>query len=331
VQAQRDGVFTKLVIPAHNYSTPSQPYESNHVFEITPSMLFDSLPCYSAVLRDASKFGLESTTLLRMTIESNPASRLHNLLTSLLQGNPKERVLDAWARVLQVSERPDIEVPRRLVLLNDMLDDAEQSIKLNPSLNHNVYLSCFPQVRTVFSPLHIQSSREGVILPHLTPEVMARLEFCAEALQHGWSEVEMTQDDLQEISNDLNALVESVAVSNIDVRLRKSLLEALEGVRLSISLYRIYGAKGFKKNLQGLFGLVFTEQTELKKEAKDNADLIDRLGKLMDKIDSTTATALKVHKALTKPIRFLIGLVKDSDSSPENEELPESPTTTIEV
>lgn len=266
-----------------------------------------------------------------MTIESNPASRLHTLLTALLQGDPKERVLDAWARVLEVSERLDVEVPRRLVLLSDLLDDAEQSIKLNPSLNHKIYLSCFPQVRTVFSPLHIQTSREGMIVPHLTPEVMARLEFCAEALQQGWSEVEMTEDDLQEISNDLNALVESVAASSIDVRLRKALLEALEGVRLSISLYRIYGAKGLKKNLQGLFGLVFTERSELKKEAETNADVIDRLGKLMDKIDSAAAKALKIHKALTKPIRFLIGLVTDSDPSPEDEDPPESPTSIIEA
>jgi hypothetical protein len=58
VQNHRDGAFTKLVIPAHNHSTPSQPYKSNHVFEITPSMLFDSLPCYSADSRDTSKLGL---------------------------------------------------------------------------------------------------------------------------------------------------------------------------------------------------------------------------------------------------------------------------------
>ncbi len=261
-----------------------------------------------------------------MTIETNPASRLHTLLTALLQGDPKERVLDAWARVLDVSERQDIEVSRRLVLLNDLLDDAEQSIKLNPALNHKIYLSCFPQVRTVFSPLHIQTSREGVIVPHLTPEVMARLEFCAEALQQGWSEVEIAPDDLQAISNDLNALVESVAASTIDVRLRKALLEALEGVRLSISLYRIYGAKGLKKNLQGLFGLVFTERTELKKEAEANAGVIDRLGKLMDKIDSAAAKALKIHKALTKPIRFLIGLVTDSDPSAEKGASPDTPS-----
>lgn len=262
-----------------------------------------------------------------MTIDSNPASRLHTLLTALLQGDPKERVLDAWARVLDVTERHDIEVPRRLVLLNDLLDDAEQSIKLNPALNHKIYLSCFPQVRTVFSPMHIQTSREAVIVPHLTSEVMARLEFCAEALQPDWSEVEIAPDDLQAISNDLNALVEAVAGSTIDVRLRKTLLEALEGVRLSISLYRIFGAKGLKKNLQGLFGLVFTERTELKKEGENNADVIDRLGKLIDKIDSAAAKALKVHKALTKPIRFLIGLVTESDESAANEAPPDLPPT----
>ena len=255
-----------------------------------------------------------------MTIESNPASRLHALLSILLKGDPKEKILDAWARILEVSNRLDVEVPRRLVLLNDLLDDAEQMIKLNTSLNHNIYLSCFPQIRTVFSPLHVHKNREGLILPHLTPEVMARLEFCADALQQGWSEVEMTQDDLQDISNDLNELIEAVATSSINVQLRKALLEALEGVRLSISLYRIYGAKGLKQNLQGLFGLVFTERAELKKETEGNTDVIDRLGKLMDKIDSASAKALKVHKALTKPIRFLIGLVTDSDPGPASDE-----------
>lgn len=266
-----------------------------------------------------------------MTIESNPASRLHSLLAALLKGDPKERVLDAYARILEVTERHDVEVPRRLVLLNDLLDEVEQSIKLNPSLNHKIYLSCLPQVRTVFSPLHIKLSRDGLIIPQLTPEVMARLEFCAEALQQGWSELDLSSDDLQDISSDLNALVESVATSSIDVRLRKSLLEALEGVRLSISLYRIYGAKALKKNLQGLFGLVFTERSELKKDAATNADVIDRLGNLMDKIDSAAAKALKINKALTKPIRFLIGLVVDSDPKPEDEEPPQAPKSIIEA
>lgn len=250
-----------------------------------------------------------------MNIESNPASRLHKLLTNLLQGEPDEHVLSAWARVLDVTDRLDIEVPRRLVLLNDLLDDAEQAIKLNPALNHKVYLACFPQLRSILTPLQISAGKNQLIIPQLTSEVMARLEFCAEALQQGWSEVEITLDDLQAISNDLNALVELVAASSIDIRLRRALLEALEGVRLSVSLYRIFGAKGLKKNLQGLIGLVFTERTELKNAAETHAGFIDRLGTLMDKIDSLAATALKVHKVLFKPMFLLIGLGTESDPS----------------
>jgi hypothetical protein len=266
-----------------------------------------------------------------MTIETNPASRLHKLLTILLNGDSKERVIDAWARILEVSDRPEVEVSRRLILLNDLLDDAERTITQNPALNHKVYLSCFPQIRIVFSPLHLQSTREGLIVPHLTSEVMARLEFCSEALQQSWSEVEITEDELQAISQELNALVEMVARSSVDVRLRKALLEALEGVRIAISLYRVYGANGLKRNLQGLFGLVFTERTKLKEEAEKNGDVIDRLGQLMDKIDSACSTALKVHKALTKPIRFLIGLVTESDSGVAIDAQPEPQDDVIET
>jgi hypothetical protein len=257
-----------------------------------------------------------------MNIESNPASRLHTLLTDLLQGDPNGDVFGAWARVLDVTERHDIEVPRRLVLLNDLLDDAEQSIKLNPALNHKRYLACFPQIRAVLTPSQISARVNELVIPQLTPDVMTRLEFCAEALQQGWSEVEITLDDLQAISNDLNALVELVAASSIDIRLRRALLEALEGVRLSVSLYRIFGAKGLKKNFQGLFGLAFTERTALKNEGENNPDLIERLGELLNKVDSVVATGLKVHKVLFKSLLSLIGLGTESGPSSSDQVPP---------
>lgn len=250
-----------------------------------------------------------------MTIESNPASRLHSLLTTLLQGEGNERVLDAWARILNVSDRVEVEVPRRLVLLNDLLDDTEQLIKLNTTFNHKVFLPCFPAMRAVFSPMNLNSTRGGIILPHLTSEVMARLEFCAEILQSDWSEVEITEDALQTISRELNALIETVAASSIDVRLRKALLESLEDVRISLSLYRIHGAKGLKKNLHGLLGLVITERTELKATAErsaDSADVLVRIGKLLDELCAVCEKASKVCNFITRPISFLIGLVTDA-------------------
>ena len=77
-------------------------------------------------------------------------------------------------------------------------------------------------------------------------------------------------------------------------------------------MYRVYGAKGLRKNLQSLFGFVYTERVALKKEADTHAVLLELLGKWIDRIDSLSAKALKVHKALTKPVQFLIGLVTGS-------------------
>lgn len=256
-----------------------------------------------------------------MPPESNPASRLHALLKDVVSGDPKKRMLDVWVEVLGVTDRHDVEVSRRLVLLNEMLDDAENIIKLNPKLNHGVYLSCFPQIRIVFSPLHLQNTREGLAIPHLTAEVMARLEFCSEALHDNWSELDLTPDELSELSTELNTLIEGVAASAIAPALRKALLEALESARIAISLYRVYGAKGLRKNLQSLLGFVYTERTTLKQESIKNADVLERLGKWIEKIDSVSSKALKVHKALAKPIRFLIEwATKPTESADEGED-----------
>ncbi len=241
-----------------------------------------------------------------MPPESNPASRLHSLLKEVIAGDPNKRMLEVWSEVLGVTDRQDVEVARRLVVLNEILDDAESTIKLNPKLNHGIYLSCFPQIRTVFSPLYLQTTRESIAIPHLTAEVMARLEFCSEALREEQSEVDLTPAELAELSGELNTLIENVAASGIAVVLRKALLDALESARTAITLYRVYGAKGLRKHLQSMFGFVYTERAALKSESVKNADVLERLGKWIERIDSVSSKALKVHKALRKPVGFLI-------------------------
>lgn len=258
-----------------------------------------------------------------MSPESNPASRLHELLKNLLPGNPTERMLNVWMGAFGISDRHDVEVARRLVLTNEMLDNAESTIKLNPKSNHGIYLSCFREIRMVFSPLNLGSSREQVVTRYLTPEVMARLEFCSEALRDEWSELDLTPDELQDLSTELNTLIENVAASGIGSALRKALLEALESARIAISLYRVYGAKGLRKNLQSLFGFVYTERAALKQESKTNADVLERLGKWIDKIDTVSSKALKVQKALTKPARFLIEwATKPAEGADDSEDDP---------
>jgi hypothetical protein len=252
-----------------------------------------------------------------MNIESNPASRLQIVLSEIRNANPKHRMLDAWAKVLGVTDRMDLEVPRQLIYLNEMVDDVERIIALNKSLNHKIYLAGLGRIRSVLSPINLHSTKDTVVPQNITPEVMARLEFCAEALQEGWSELGISPDELQEISTEVNSLIELVAGSSLNVALRKALLEALEEVRQSISLYRLYGVKALRKNLQSLLGLVFTEREELKNESANNVEVIERLGRLIDKVDSSCAKAMRIHKAISKPIQFLLGLITSQNVANE--------------
>lgn len=266
-----------------------------------------------------------------MTSETNPASRLHALLIRLRDGDPNQRMLDAWASIFDLPTPNDVEVSRRLVILNEMLDEAERKIKQNITLNHKVYLACFPQIRAVFAPISIQQSRDQLVRPHITPEVMARLEFCSETLQQSFSEQEIPEEILKEVQSSVDELFDLISESNLDPGLRMTLLEALERARISISLYKIYGAKGLKANLQNLFGITFTEREALKIESKKNDQIIEKLGKLMERIDSISSNALKIHKALTKPIRFLFGLAFDEKKVDGDDQSPSEDAEVIET
>jgi hypothetical protein len=93
------------------------------------------------------------------------------------------------------------------------------------------------------------------------------------------------------------------------------LLEEIECLRSALSIHKIKGAKGLKQSLQSTIGMVVANKDDLFKANVKDKDIIDRLGLLIDKIDSFTAKALKVHKVLSKPFQSLLGLVFKDDST----------------
>ena len=244
-----------------------------------------------------------------MTNQTNPAGRLYSILQSAVGGDPNARLLEVWAGVFGLPEPDDIVVTRYLLALNETVNEVERLIQANLSLNHSRYLSGFPSIRTAIRPIYLQSTRHGVITNSITAEVLTRLEFCDEELRRYFNEESLSQDDLSDITEATASLFELVASSVQDATLRIVLLEGLERVRIAISLYRIHGAKGFKSSLQHLLGVVFTEQDAIKAEKVKSADVIAKLGSLLEKLDSFSAKALKIHKALTKPVRFLLSWI----------------------
>ncbi|MBU2986805.1 hypothetical protein KO528_15680 [Saccharophagus degradans] len=247
-----------------------------------------------------------------MIDESNPAGRLHKILSQAKSRPDKAKVRDVWAMVLGVDQN-DALVTRAVVELYSLSNEIQLLIKMNEQLNHKLYLKSFSSIDRAFFPLNLSANWNSV-KQHLHDEALTRLQFCAEQLSDFYAEDTLSEEDLAEIIEKTESLFKAVYSSSLPGALRLSLLEEVERLRSAISMYRIKGAKGLKETLQGTIGAVIANQVELQSASENNPDVLKRLGELIDKLDSFTTRAMKLKKLLTKPIRFLIEKATDPDS-----------------
>lgn len=239
-----------------------------------------------------------------MIDESNPAGRLHKILSKAKRQPDKKTVKDVWSNALAV-DGDDVVVTKSVIELYSLSQEIQALIKMNENLNHELYLSSFHRIDRAFFPLNLGATWQNV-RQQLTEEALTRLQFCAQELSEFYSEDSLSKEDLSDIIKKTDELYDSLYSSTLPSVLRLTLLEEVQRIRNAISLYQIKGAKGLKEALQGAIGAVVANQEELKSAKGENEDVIKRLGDLLDKMDSFASKALKVHKIIQSPISFLI-------------------------
>ncbi len=150
--------------------------------------------------------------------------------------------------------------------------------------------------------------------------VITRLQFCAEELSKHYTEEALAPEDLEDITKLLLDLFDHVEQSSIHLSLKLAVLEELERIRSSLSMYRIKGAKGVKEAMQALLGSVVANREALQEIREDNSDVLDRLGKLIDKLDTFTARAMKLKKVLSGPVRSALEFLSSPSRDTSDEE-----------
>jgi len=244
----------------------------------------------------------------------NPAGRFYNLLQQAKSRPDAHQVRQVWAYVFDEDEKDDSAITRKIVELYQLGEEVKQLISMNDSVNKELYLSSFPQVERAIFPLNLNSSWQGQ-KQQLNDGVMTRFQFCSELLSSFYKEEQLSKDELNSITSLIDALFEAVLNGSLEESIKLTLLEEIERLRTALSMYKIKGAKGLKQSLQSTIGMVVANQADLSKASEKDKDVIDRLGSLIDKIDSFTAKALKVHKVLSKPYQSLLGLFVNDDNT----------------
>ncbi|MBY8314932.1 hypothetical protein KW543_04030 [Vibrio fluvialis] len=246
-----------------------------------------------------------------MIDETNPAGRLHKLLVAAKSHSDSKKVRNVWSEVLDV-ELDDAVITKAVVELYSLTHQIQSLIKMKEGLNQKLYLNSFSQIERALIPLHLNSGWSAVKV-NLSDEALTRLQFCAEELSEFYAEDTLSEDELKNVIEKIEALFNSVCESQLPDSLRVALLEEVERLRSAISMYRIKGAKGLKEALQATIGSVVANQEELKTVSSDNQEVLIRLGELIDKMDAFTARALKLKNIVHKPIRYLLKSATDPE------------------
>lgn len=237
-----------------------------------------------------------------MIDDTNPAGRLHKILAKIKTKPDTTKVIDAWSEVIGC-EATEVEVTRAVVALYMLSQEVQSLIKMNSSINEELYLKSFTRLERAFFPLNLNTNISNV-KNQLTEEALTRLQFCAEELSKSYAEDFIDNSELEKILDLVNELYEQTRQSSMPDKLKLALLEELERVKHAIALYSIKGAKGIKESLQSLLGMAITNHDEL--TTVDEKEVLTKVGSLIDKIDSISSMALKV-KAVSHKVGTLLG------------------------
>lgn len=197
-------------------------------------------------------------------MESNPAGRLHKILSSaqatLTQTGTESTALNVWARVFEVAEQEAHELPTHvsvisgLLQLRRLIEETVDRLREIEGLPER-YFRPFERIRAVptQSLTALTSDIAGTIRT-ITEGDMTVLEFCSERLEERHAEPIIDENELSEILQDVSSLFEQVTTSSLDSELTTFILDGLESIRRGIFEYKIRGPQRLKEVLAEIIG-----------------------------------------------------------------------------
>ena len=253
---------------------------------------------------------------------TNSARRLYVMLSSVLPGDQNESMLHVWTTAFDLTDSSEIGVSRYLIGMVDSLEDVNRLLSARPDITVSAYTKLFGPIREVLTPASLRHSRGQILTPHLTPEVMTRLEFCAEEVRRFYNEDQLSQDDLNEIRVEIEELIERITKSTVDEPLRMTLIEDLERMLVAVRLYRVQGAKALATVHRSILGAAVVHDQAITSATRDDKEVLVRLVKFLEKVEKSVSVATKIYGAVLRPTRFLLSLVTRKALENEKSEPP---------
>ena len=246
--------------------------------------------------------------------QNNPAGRLHAILSAAIQEIEVKRnnvtAVNLWASVFEIPidgpiiyEQSLLEIISRILQLDRLIDDAETGLMKIEGL-HERYFRPFARLRAVprQSLVGLTSDISGQIKA-ISEGDMTVLEFCAEKLEAQHAEVVISDNDLQEVLQEVNLLFDQVKTAQMDEGLQAFILDGLESIRRGIYEFRIRGSERLKETLGEIVGSLYVNYKTVQAAGDDES--LEKFNKLFNRLSAMVtfaSSSMKLLNAFATPL-----------------------------
>lgn len=221
---------------------------------------------------------------------TNPARRLHQLLSRARADPGKKKAREVLAPLFGVEPTDYVAVRRGLLLVDDLFQATVDRVSALEGVAHDQFLRHLPHIRIGLANLTLDSPAMGPLHTALDPVALESLNLCAARLGEVVKESVLTTEDLESLEAELQDLFDYVYGSSIDDELRLVALDLIETLRRSTVEYRIRGVDGLRSALEESVGKLTLYY--LRNEGKVEPEPINRIWRVLITVEGMVARAL---------------------------------------
>lgn len=192
---------------------------------------------------------------------NNPAARLLNFVGTLRGyaiNNKTQKTATALSIVLGIREDDVAGLLERVGKILGVPREIREQVRSIKDVDQNLYLRWLETVEMLLAALNLNASI-AMFADRLPQAILDEGQFCADLLSRTYPERVIASDQLRAVRKEVEDLKSTVVQSELDLPLKRYLIEHLRAIVNAIDLYDILGPSEIEATLNRTLGSVLTD------------------------------------------------------------------------
>jgi hypothetical protein len=236
---------------------------------------------------------------------NNPAGRLYNIIDQLRKSAQNPYL--ALSSIFNIDSNDRATILENYAEIFRLTKDVRECILKLDGINHSKYLSPIEDI--ILSLSKIEFSGNGDLFSFKTSldeKVMIRLEYCAEALSSAFGGQSLEESQLEELSDEVESLINYIKELNINNDLKAIFLNNLENIKIAITKYQLYGPTEIKSILEACLGSIILNGKTVNTD--DEKSGFSKIYEFIYRFNQTITFNNNINTTLIPLASYLLGL-----------------------